>query len=380
MTILEEIRAEAGRPLPELAEKYHADGRRCAALFCGFIPPEIVHAAGAVPMRLRATGHSGTDAGSTYFAQTHCSLVRHAFDMAMRGRFAGFDAVMFSTGCDHSRRVYDAWRHADAAPALRMLIPVSSDSTPAAVVALERELEKMIFTLREEWKVELDDGAIGGAIRQYNKQRALLEQIGRARIADDSRLSGADVLALHQVISSVPVDQGNALLERLLAELPGMPARENATGTRLFLVSSHFEDLRRMATIEEFGGLVVGDLMCTGTGYFHGPVDEAAPPLTALAERALHRLSCPHAADEIDRRVRFIVDSVREGRCDAVILDRLSFCAIGAAEFFVLARRLKAEGIAVLELEGELHGGGEGQLRTRLEAFREQLSNRDSAR
>lgn len=374
--LLDDLRLQAERPLPELARELRQKGLRSAAVLCGFIPPEILHAAGAVPMRIRATGHSDTDLGSTYFAQTHCSLVRHVFDMAIRGRFAEFDVALFSTGCDHSRRVYDAWRHADAAPSLRHLVAVSSDSTPAAVGALELELQRLIATLRHEWGVRLGDETLGASIKLYNQQRHLLGKLAELRGRADSPLTGTAMLALHQVLSSWPVEEGIVLLERLLRELPVAAAPVSKSATRLFLVSSHFEDLRRMATIEQFGGRVVGDLMCTGTGYFHGEVDEHMAPLPALAQRALRRLSCAHAADEIDRRVAFISGSVRELHCDAVVLDRLSFCAIGAAEFFVVARRLKAQGIPVLELEGELHGGGEGQLRTRLEAFCEQLGNR----
>ncbi len=380
MTTLEQVHQLAARSLPELADERHAGGRRCAAVLCGLIPPEILHAAGAVPMRVRATGHSDTDRGSTYFAQTHCSLVRHVFDMAMRGSFAGFDAVLFSTGCDHSRRIYDAWRHADAAPALRLLVPVSSDSSPAAVAALELELGRLATALRDAWGTAITDDDLGGAIRLYNRQRRLVDQVSAARRNPAGRLTGTDVLAIHQVVSVLPVDESNALLERLIAELPDVPDPQRSNPARLFLVSSHFEDLRRMAVIERFGGTVAGDLMCTGTGYFDGLVDETKPPMTALAERGLRRLSCAHAADEIDRRVRFIVDGVRDAGCDAVILDRLSFCAIAAAEFYVLHRRLRALDIPVLELEGELHGGGEGQLRTRLEAFSESLANRGSAR
>lgn len=379
MKTLAEIRSRAERPLAELAHQHRERGERTAAVLCGLIPPEILHAAGAVPMRLRATGHSGTDLGSTYFAQTHCSLVRHVFDMALRSQFADFDGVFFATGCDHSRRVFDAWRHANAAPALRHLVAVSSDSTPAAVAGLEHELRKLVALLQTAWGVELGEGALRAAIALYNRQRLLLEQLYLDRRREDCPLTGTDLLALSLVLSSTPVEEGNALLERLLQELPGASAPAAANPVRLFLASSHFEDLKRMAVIEQFGGRVVHDLMCTGTGFFHGMVDESAPPLTALAERSLRRLSCPHAADGLEQRAGFIADCVRDWRCDGVVLDRLSFCAIGAAEAFVLRRRLRAQGIAVLELEGELHGGGEGQLRTRLEAFSEQLRNRSAA-
>jgi benzoyl-CoA reductase/2-hydroxyglutaryl-CoA dehydratase subunit BcrC/BadD/HgdB len=78
----------------------------------------------------------------------------------------------------------------------------------------------------------------------------------------------------------------------------------------------------------------------------------------------------------MDRRSKFIIDAVRDWSCGGVVVDRLSFCAIWAAEAWVLRRRLREAGIPMLELEGELGGSGEGQLRTRLEAFAEQIRNR----
>lgn len=380
MTLLEEIRQRASRPLPELAREYRQQGKRTAAVLCGFVPPEILHAAGVVPIRIRATGHNETDVGSTYFAQTHCSLVRHLFDMALRGAFAEFDAVLFSTGCDHSRRVYDAWRHANAKPELRLLLPVSSDSTPAAVGALEYELKKLVATFSSHWGVVVEEGKLRTSIGLYNQQRRLLQELSQRRKDPHYEVTGTDMLALYQVLSSIPVEEGNALLEQVLLQTSVGQGKNAGDGVRLFLATSHFEDLNRLGVMEAFGGLVAADLMCTGAGYFHGLVDEDDAPLRSLAQRSLRRLSCAHAADELDRRVAYILESVRDWQCDAVVLDRLSFCAIGAAEFFVLQRRLKAEGVAVLELEGELHGGGEGQLRTRLEAFREQLRNRSEMR
>ncbi len=327
-------------------------------------------------MRLRSSGHAATDRGATYFAPTHCSLVRRVFDLALREELAGFDAVLFATGCDHSRRVFDAWRHADAPPQLRHLVAVSSDSTPAAVQALEHELKKLLAVLQERWGVEVSDSRLRDSIALYDRQRELLEAVYRERQRPDCALRGADVLCLELVLATVAVEEGIALLEGLVRELPDHRRAPEQGELRLFLASGHFEEPARMDVVERHAGRVVHDLMCTGAAYYLGRVEREQPPLEALAARTLRRLSCPHAADEADRRSDFILQSVREWGCDGVILDRLSFCSIWAAEAFVLRRRLRAKDVPVLELEGELGGAGEGQLRTRLEAFAEQLRNR----
>ncbi|MBI5544875.1 MAG: 2-hydroxyacyl-CoA dehydratase [Deltaproteobacteria bacterium] len=379
MKVLEQIRARALLPVAEEARACKAAGGRPVAVLCGLVPPEVVRAAGGQPIRLRSTGHGSTDRGATYFAPTHCSLVRRVFDMALREELAGFDAVLFATGCDHSRRMYDAWRHADAQPALRHLVVVSSDSTQSAVVTFERELDRLAGALRKAWGVEVTDAKLWDSIKLYNRQRELLEAVYRERAHPECPLTGVDVLSLDLVLATVKVEEGLLLLEELLRELPGARRAPPPGELRLLLASGHFEEPARMEVLERHGGRVVQDLMCTGSGFFHGRVAEAPAPLLALAERGLRRLSCPHASDELGRRARFIGDGVREWGCDGVVLDRLSFCAIWAAEAFVLRRRLKELGVPVLEVEGELGGSGEGQLRTRLEAFAEQIRNRAGA-
>lgn len=375
--LLQEIRARAERPVAEEAARCRKAGGRPVAVLCGLVPPEVVHAAGGQPIRLRATGHPATDKGATYFAPTHCSLVRRVFDMALREELAVFDAVLFATGCDHSRRMYDAWRHADAKPALRHLVVVSSDSTSSAVATFEHELDRLAGALQQAFGTEVTDERLKKSIALYNRQRELLEAVYRERAHPGCPLTGVDVLSLDLFLATVPVEEGIGVLERLVKELPKARKAKGPEGElRLFLASGHFEEPARMEVLEKHGGRVVHDLMCTGTGFFHGRVDEAHAPLLALAERGLRRLSCPHASDEIGRRARFIGDSVREWGCDGVVLDRLSFCSIWAAEAFVLRRRLKEHGVPVLEIEGELGGSGEGQLRTRLEAFAEQIRNR----
>ncbi|MDX9719451.1 MAG: 2-hydroxyacyl-CoA dehydratase family protein [Myxococcota bacterium] len=359
----------------------HAHSRPAVGVLCAFAPPELIHAAGAQPIRILSHGYQRAELGNPYFAATHCSLVRRVFDMATSGYLADFDGIVLSTGCDHSRRVYDAWRHAECTPRAVHLLHVSSDSSATAVAALEAELERLSVFLRELTGHKFGDSELSRSIAIFDRQRTLFEAVYRHCARLDSPLSGQQMLQLSLVMSSIPVEESVSILEALLEALSGataQPQSEARRELRFFLASGHFEQVERMALIERHAGRVVQELMCTGAGQHLGRVDTTLPPMRALASRSLRRLSCPHAADELDRRFAFILEGVQAGRCDGVILDRLSFCAIWAAEAFVFRRRLRARGIPVLELEGELGSLGEGQLRTRLEAFAESIRNATS--
>ena len=56
--------------------------------------------------------------------------------------------------------------------------------------------------------------------------------------------------------------------------------------------------------IENAGGVVVWDDLCTGSRYFEGVLDEKAPPLEAIAQRYLDRPICPAKHEGLTDRAK----------------------------------------------------------------------------
>jgi benzoyl-CoA reductase/2-hydroxyglutaryl-CoA dehydratase subunit BcrC/BadD/HgdB len=77
--------------------------------------------------------------------------------------------------------------------------------------------------------------------------------------------------------------------------------------------------------------------------------------------------------EDFDRRLSLILDTVKEYRVDGVVIEIMKFCDLWGVDSMPLVKALRQEGIPVLKLEREYALGGEGQLRTRIQAFIESM-------
>jgi len=77
--------------------------------------------------------------------------------------------------------------------------------------------------------------------------------------------------------------------------------------------------------------------------------------------------------EDFDRRLKTILDTVEEFRVDGVVIEIIKFCDLWGVDAMPLVAALRKNGVPVLKLEREYAAGGEGQLRTRVQAFIESL-------
>jgi benzoyl-CoA reductase/2-hydroxyglutaryl-CoA dehydratase subunit BcrC/BadD/HgdB len=125
--------------------------------------------------------------------------------------------------------------------------------------------------------------------------------------------------------------------------------------------------------IEEAGGLVVGDDLCTGSRSFSGLIDTAAAPLIGIAGRYRERVVCPAKHRGLTDRADHLVRLVRDKEASGVIFFLLKFCDPHAFDLPYLREALEKERIPSLLIEVEEKLPADGQLRTRFEAFMEML-------
>ena len=121
--------------------------------------------------------------------------------------------------------------------------------------------------------------------------------------------------------------------------------------------------------IEQAGGVVVGDDLCTGSRYFEGAIDEKAPPLEAIAKRYQERPVCPAKHNGLTGRGENIIRIVRESKADGVVFMLLKFCDPHAFDYPYIKAMLDKENIPCMLLDMEEQLPAEGQLQTRFETF-----------
>lgn len=373
MNILEELKKIAETPYNEHLKKHKESGGRIIGIFCSYVPEEIIMAAGMLPFRMRAVGSTKTTLGDTWFSSFNCSYTRHVFDLALEGKFDFLDGLILLNACDHIRRMYDNWRGALDRPSLIHLVAVPRKKAQSAAEWYQEELLLLKKALEDHFDLTITMDDIRAAIRLSNRLRKLLADIYVLRKAENPPITGAEMLATIMAGTAMPRETFLTMLEDLIKELDGRRAYPEER-PRLMIQSGCLEEVAHLELIESLGGAIVDDSLCFGRRYFDTLVDESADdPVAALTNRYLNHLSCPRMSDDFQNRLAYTRQAVTDFRLDGLICERLKFCDLWGGETFILRHEARKINLPTLYLERELYAGGEGQLKTRVQAFLERL-------
>ena len=374
MKIFEEIDQIASTPFNATLDAAKKDGKKIIGYFCSYIPEEIIHAAGFIPYRMRAVENKGTTLADTYFAPTVCSFTRQCFDKALNGDFDFLDGVIFMNGCDHNRRMYDNWRYAGIKPDFLFMLSVPHTMADTSIQAYKEDLLELKTAIESQLGVTITEDKLKDAIRLYNRKRQLLSQLSETRKKKNVPIKGSEFLSIMLAITALPIDTVIKMLEAVLAEIDGRVVNSDSD-LRIFLSAACMEEVDHIRLIEDGGSIVVADKICLGAPHFNTLVDETISPFDAMAKRYLTHLSCPRMMDDIHRRLQYMHDQIEAYDIDAVISEKLEFCTLMAGEIFMHKKELARTNLPFLATDRELYGGGTGQLKTRLQAFFEQVRN-----
>jgi benzoyl-CoA reductase/2-hydroxyglutaryl-CoA dehydratase subunit BcrC/BadD/HgdB len=167
-------------------------------------------------------------------------------------------------------------------------------------------------------------------------------------------------------------EQFNEYTRDLLNEVSGIKGNHN-TRARLMVTGSVMNNPEFIKSIEDLGGLVVADELCTSTRYWSDPVIlDGRPPLEAISRRYLNNFPCARMVPS-DERFNRIIQLVKDFRVDGVISQIIRYCVPYAHDLPLLIDRLKAVGVPTLALDVEYGTSGSGQISTRVQAFLEML-------
>jgi bzd-type benzoyl-CoA reductase N subunit len=374
MTQIEEMREVLKDPAGYVQGLKAADGRKVVGTFCSYAPEEIILAAGAHPLRLFGSGEK------IHLAEAHlqsycCSLVRGALEDALAGRLAFLDGAVFPHTCDSIQRLSDIWRlNVPFTFHLDVVLPVKLDRSGSRAYFLD-VLNRFRRELGEKLGVTITDENLRAAIGVYNRIRAALMQICDLRGERPEILKGSDFYVIVRAAMIMDRVRAASLLEDIAAELKKKSvAMVAAWPKKRVLLSGGICNHPDIYTIvEEAGGDVVGDDLCTGSRYFGGLIDTAAEPIAAIADRYRERVVCPAKHSGLTNRADHLVKLVHQKRANGVIFFLLKFCDPHAFDYPYLREALEQEKIPSLLLEVEDRLPADGQLRTRFEAFIEMI-------
>lgn len=341
--------------------------------FCSYTPEEIVHAAGALPVRIFGAGDNFTRADAHLQAYS-CSLVRGGLEEALTGKLGFLDGTVFPHTCDSIQRLSDIWRLNAGIPLhLDLVLPVKLN-TDSAKEYMRGVMKKFRRDLEKGLGITISDEALAASISLYNKIRAAFMELYALRSTHAGLIEGSRMLEM--IRCSMAMDRED-FLEALTAFLEEMKAKAKGftekKPKRILLAGGICNHPDFYTVIEGAGGAVVYDDLCTGSRLYTGSIGTTGDPVEAVAARYLERVVCPAKHSDPTSRGENLVRLAREHKAQGVIFLFLKFCDPQCFDYPYLREYIESAGIPSMLMEVEENVPSEGQLRTRFETFIDML-------
>ncbi len=340
---------------------------------CSYTPIELIYAAGFLPYRI--DGHSNPPKiADSYIHPNFCQVVKSTIDIAVEGGYDFLEGVIFVNSCDAMRRLHDVWKRYVPAKFIHLLdIPMGQSSL--GLNYIRREFEKLKIALEKYSSHTIQDESIEDAIDLFMKSRSLFHEVNSLRLKNPSPISGKEIVEISSdFFKSNPKDWNENIKNRLENNWKDSSGATGDNNPRIILSGSPIHDAKFISFIEECGLNVVYEDLCTGSKFFDLNINKSKDLLSALGEAYLNRTPCARMM-QIEERAKQIVENSKKFNSKGVIHHSLKFCDVYLFDVPRLKELLFEEDISVLFLESDGTLGGLNQMKTRIEAFSEMLSN-----
>ncbi len=369
---------EANRTFPKSPEilSAKARGQKVMGWVCTYVPEELLHAAGALPVRISGYARE-TDLqdGTAYFYVNNCSFARSCLQLGLRGEYEYLDGFVAGSTCDAARRLFDLWCNYVPVPFSHVMTVPRKYSERANDLYFTQVLE-LKKGLEEHLGVGITAQALMNSIALYNESRSLLRALNDLRKLDEPPIDGSQTMEVLNASSRMPKEAFNDCLRGLIRDLDRSKPKGKGKA-RIMIAGSALNNADFIQSIERIGGLVVTDELCTGTRYWADPVavGNHQEPLKAIARRYLNNFPCARMYPSEERFQRML-HLIREFRVDGVISQTIRYCSPYSNDLPLLSDVLNQNGIPMLSLDVEYGTSGSGQILTRVQAFLEMLEAR----
>jgi benzoyl-CoA reductase/2-hydroxyglutaryl-CoA dehydratase subunit BcrC/BadD/HgdB len=354
----EDLVRDPHTPLRRLKE----GGGRVAGYVCSYVPVELLHAAGFTPVRLLSGPAPGETAGA-FMQPFCCSFARSLLEGVGDGTCDYLAVVVMPHTCDTIRNLSDLV--GVAVPGLRVLnlmVPTVTH-TPEAVEFMAEELRVLAEALSGISGTKVTEEGLRESIVLYNRCRVALAGLR------DLHLSNRELYAAYLAFQLTGPEEFLALASSF------EPGKERGGLKKVAVVGGPVPQVEVFELMEEYGLEAAWDDLCTASRFAEGPVEAGGGDLyEALARRYLGRRPCPTKLDPSNRREEALLEAIEAGGLRGVVFAQQAFCEFHSFDYPGLKRALDDRGIPSVRLDLETPFSPTGQLRTRLQAFSEMLS------
>jgi benzoyl-CoA reductase subunit C len=332
--------------------KTAAPGRKAIGYMPVYVPREIIHAAGMLPV-----GVMGADMeiirGDAYYQSYICHIPRSTVELGVSGRLDALDGMIFPSICDVIRNLSGMWKLMFPERFARYLDLPQNFHPELGGRFYRAELERLQEELQALGGAPPDNARLLDSIALYNRNRALVQELYDLRAGQPWQVPSSELYLLLRAGNVLPVEQHSALLEEY-REAVGRVERPRMDNSRIVLTGAFCEQppLGLIRTIERSGCYIVEDDFVLGSRWIEGEVSEQGDGLENLVEAFLNK-SVANASLYIaeGKKGEALVNRCRRREGEGVIFCAASFCDPALLDQPMLQKATDEAGIPFTEFK-----------------------------
>jgi benzoyl-CoA reductase/2-hydroxyglutaryl-CoA dehydratase subunit BcrC/BadD/HgdB len=366
-------------------ESFRGKGGKVVGFFCLFPPIELIRASGATPIRTDSGLYCAVGPSEQLLPSDVCPLVKSALGtkiLQLSPYLELCDALICPSSCGMKAKLGELLE--DFMPIWRIEVPSYKDNSWARS-SWQVEIRSLKANLEKLTGEKITGQALRHSIMAVQEARTTFRRLIELRKSRFPPISGRDAMLVTQTVWYDDLDRWTVKTAELCNELEDrIKTSLSVSGPeapRIMLSGSPivWPNWKLPNLIEESGGLIVCDELCSGN---QGTLSESVnleewtmnEMLAALADRYLRPVTCPCFSPN-DKRMDKLRRLTEDFDVDGVVYHQLKGCYAHKIEFGRIRNALKKLRIPVLGIETDYTQEDLGQLRTRIEAFLEMLQS-----
>ena len=370
-----------GLRIKELLEE-KKQNRKIIGSYCVFVPEEIALAGGATLIGLCSGADFAVEDVEKHLPRNTCSLIKSSFGFKL-GKVCPYleaaDMIVGENTCDGKKKAYEIFGDMVDNLYVMDLPQVKSDQ---GRTLLKSEFERFKTAVEELTGNKITVESLQEGIQVVNAKRAAMHRLATLRKADPAPISGLDALLANQVFFYDNPARFTESVNKICDELedrikenqgvfPGKTPRILISGCPMAVPNWKLPWI-----IESSGAVIVGEEACVGERGTRNLVNESGQTMDELMQAITDRyfqVDCAIFTPNQERSDH-IVEMAKAYGADGVIHYGLQFCQPYIMESIPVENRLEKLGIPCMRIETDYGMEDVGQLKTRVEAFIEQIS------
>jgi benzoyl-CoA reductase subunit C len=310
--------------------KAAAPGRKAIGYMPIYVPREIIHAAGMLPVGIFGGGDQiEVIQGDAYYQSYICRIPRSTLELGLTGRLDCLDGMLFPSICDVIRNLSGMWQIMFKDKYVRYVdVPQNYDDSIGGEFYVH-EMQQVRDDLGRLRGQPITDDELRASIAVYNDNRGAIEDLYAYRAKKPWQTPTSEVYLVLRAGLVLPPEEHTRLVREYLAaaDAEKRPQRDNA---RVVLTGSFCEQppLSLIKSIEMAGCYIVDDDFILITRWLREPVPVAGDPLEQLAKAFLHHSvqSSPKYDEKKEDKGKFLLHQYKTRGAEGVIFAAPSFC------------------------------------------------------